>query len=76
MDCGVEDPMHALLTLTGALTQALEQHAWYLAGWLVATATAVALLLTPGTMAGRTLLALTVGPLVGILVHLVRATRR
>jgi hypothetical protein len=66
----------ALLTLTGALTQALEQHAWYLAGWLVATATAVALLLTPGTMAGRTLLALTVGPLVGILVHLARATRR
>ena len=65
----------ALLTLTGAFCQALTMHRVFVAGWVVAVAVAIGALLLPLDLPGRTLLGLTVGPLVGIAVH-VRALRR
>jgi hypothetical protein len=59
----------ALLTLTGAMCQAMVRHTGYLAGWLVAVVVALALLSGPGGMSGRTVAALVVGPLAGVLVH-------
>ena len=67
--------MLALLTLTGALCLALEKHRWFSLGWLAATALAVLLLLLPlegeGGTELRTVLALGIGPLAGLLIHLV-----
>lgn len=68
--------MIAVLTLTGALCQALDLHRWYLAGWLTATGAATALLLLPGSVETRVVVSLVGGPLVGIAVHLVGLRRR
>lgn len=65
----------AVLTLTGSLCQALTRHAAFLAGWVVALVVAVAVLLLPADLEVRAAVALAVGPLVGIGVH-VRALRR
>ncbi len=65
----------AILTLTGALCQALALHRWFVGGWLLATGVAVALLLVPGPLAVRAVVALVGGPLLGILVHLSRLAR-
>ena len=59
----------AALTLTGAATVALDRHAVYLAGWLVATAVSWFVLLAPGSLESRVLVSLAAGPAVGIAVH-------
>jgi len=69
----------ALLTLTGALCQALTRHRAFVAGWLAASAAAVVVLMVPGGLEQRAVLGLVVGPVVGLVVHLVvlaRVTRR
>jgi O-antigen/teichoic acid export membrane protein len=71
--------MLALTTLTGSLCLALEKHRSFSLGWLVATVVAVLILLLPfegetGTEL-RTVLALGIGPIAGMAVHLVALTR-
>lgn len=66
----------ALVTLTGAAALALDRHRTYLAGWLAATATSIALLLVPLPVEGRAVLALAVGPVVGAAVHAAGLLRR
>lgn len=61
----------AVLTLTGALCQALTRHTAYVVGWLVAVAVAVAVLLGPWDIETRAVAALLAGPAVGAVVHLV-----
>lgn len=60
----------ALLMLTGCATLANEAHRAYSLGWWVATVIAVGLLLLPIGLTERTAVALIVGPLVGVAVHL------
>jgi len=60
----------AVLTVTGTSVLTREQHGAYLAGWAVATVTAVALLLTVADPVTGTALALGVAPLAGAVVHL------
>lgn len=60
----------ALLTLTGALCQALTMHRIFATGWVAAVAVAVVILLLPFGIESRTILALSIGPGVGIIVHL------
>lgn len=62
--CGI-----AALTLSGAATQASSAHAWFLGGWTVAAASAFVVLLLPGSLEQRSVAALVVGPLAGLLVH-------
>lgn len=66
----------ALLTLTGALCQALTRHRAFVAGWVVAVLVAVLVLLLPMEIAPRAVLALSLGPLAGVLVHLGMLRRR
>jgi NADH:ubiquinone oxidoreductase subunit 6 (subunit J) len=61
----------ALLTLTGALTLALGKHGWYSFGWVLATLCSLAILFLPLPIEMRAILSLTVGPVVGVVVHLV-----
>jgi O-antigen/teichoic acid export membrane protein len=65
----------ALLTLTGAATVAAAQHRAYAAGWILATAASVLLLLLPLPLETRTVVALLCGPLIGIAVHVVALAR-
>ncbi|KSW29268.1 hypothetical protein [Cellulomonas sp. B6] len=65
----------ASLTLTGALSQALTEHAAFVAGWLVAVAVTLLLLLLPGSLESRCVVALLGGPAAGLVVHLARLTR-
>ncbi|WP_435172572.1 polysaccharide biosynthesis protein [Gordonia hongkongensis] len=65
----------ALLTVTGAAAIAAGAHRWYAAGWWVSTLVAIAMLLLPLDVATRTCVALVVGPLVGLGVHLVGVLR-
>ena len=65
----------ALLTLTGALCQALTMHGTFVAGWLVALGVSVLILLSPASIETRAVLALAGGPLVGIVLHLVALKR-
>lgn len=65
----------AVLTLTGAVCQALTRHGAFVAGWLTAVAVALVLLLLPLPLEVRAVLALGVGPLAGIVVHLVALRR-
>lgn len=61
----------AVLTLTGSAVLADERHRAFVAGWLTAGATSVVLLLVlPASLTARTILSLSVGPLVGIALHL------
>lgn len=60
----------AMLSLSGALAAALGRHLVYSGGWLAATALAVMLLLTPFDAETRTLLALLLGPALGIAIQL------
>lgn len=59
----------AMLTLTGTATIAMNAHVGYTAGWILASVTALGLLLVPLPLTFRAVLALIVGPLVGLLVH-------
>ena len=60
-----------MLMITGVAVLALERHAFYVAGWLAATATAFAVLfLAPWGVAATVVVALFAGPIAGALVHL------
>lgn len=60
-----------MLMITGVAVLALERHAFYVAGWLAATATAFAVLfLAPWGVTATVVAALFAGPIVGALVHL------
>lgn len=61
----------AVLTLTGALCQALTRHTAFVTGWVAAVVGALAILLLPFDLTSRAILALLVGPLLGVAVHLV-----
>ncbi|KRF36530.1 hypothetical protein [Nocardioides sp. Soil805] len=66
-----------LLTLTGAAALALDHHGAYLVGWLAATgATTVLLLVLQGGLEVRVVVALVLGPVVGIAVHMLFGARR
>lgn len=67
--------MLALVTLTGAAVLALDRHTAFTVGWVTATLVSVAVLLTPLDVPTRTVLSLTVGPAVGVAVHLLAASR-
>lgn len=63
------------LIITGTAVLALEQHAWYVAGWVAGAAAAFGLLFAlPAALgtsvAATVILSLTAGPLVGAAVHL------
>ncbi|PRQ12185.1 hypothetical protein C1Y63_02425 [Corynebacterium sp. 13CS0277] len=55
----------ATMMVVGTATIATERHAYYLSGWIVATALAIAAQLLPWSLQVTTVLALTAGPLVG-----------
>jgi O-antigen/teichoic acid export membrane protein len=61
--------MLAVLVLTGSVVLAVDRHRIYVVGWLVATLVTVLALLLPGTLEHRTVVSLTVGPLVGATIH-------
>ena len=62
--------MICVLALTGAASLALDHHHLFVAGWIVATSAVLAILLGPGDLTTRTVVALLVGPPLGIAVHL------
>lgn len=60
----------AVLSVTGAATIALRRHTAYLGGWVLAALAAVALLfMSPGDTIARSVIALSCGPALGLLVH-------
>lgn len=59
------------LMITGAATLAQERHRWYAAGWLSATFIALVVLMLPFSLEVRVCAALLIGPVAGVLVHLV-----
>lgn len=61
----------ALLCISGPLALARSHHGIFTAGWLVAAALSVLALFLPTDLASRMLLSLAIGPLVGVLVHLI-----
>ncbi|WP_136519422.1 hypothetical protein [Cellulomonas telluris] len=65
----------ALLTLTGAVCQALARHGAFLGGWAVAVGVALVVLVLPLPLESRAVVALVVAPLVGIGVHLLALRR-
>jgi len=60
----------ALLTLSGAAALAYDHHSAYLAGWAIATSVSWALLALPFSVEARVLIALHLGPALGVFVHL------
>lgn len=60
----------AALCVTGPAVLALAKHGHYVAGWAAGALLTVGLLLLPVDLDVRTSLALTAGPLVGVIVHL------
>lgn len=66
----------AILTLTGTANVSLNKHGGFVAGWVTATVIVLGVLLLPADADVRTVLALLVGPSVGIFVHLVSLWRR
>ena len=52
-----------------AATLALDGHRTYALGWLAATVCSAAVLLLPGSLEGRVVASLAVGPVVGIAIH-------
>ncbi|MCS5722047.1 hypothetical protein N1028_06945 [Herbiconiux sp. CPCC 203407] len=65
----------ALVTLTGAVCLAVDRHRAYSAGWIAATVLAVIVLLLPLDIELRAVLALMIGPLAGLAIH-ITALRR
>ncbi|MFQ4147202.1 hypothetical protein AAGW05_00655 [Arthrobacter sp. LAPM80] len=61
----------AVLTLTGTSAMALGRHKLYLAGWIIATVAAATMLLLPLPLEATVILSLSVGPIVGALIHAV-----
>ena len=64
------------LMLTGAASIALDHHTAYVLGYVVATTVSTLLLLVPSSLETRVVVALLVGPLAGIGIHLAYAARR
>lgn len=61
----------AWLYVTGPATLARHLHTPYSVGWAVAAVVAVACLALPGPLEGRAVLSLLVGPLCGVVIHVV-----
>ena len=62
----------ALMTLSGNMALAVNQHRIYLAGWVVAAAVTLSLaFLAPAPLVPRAIVALAVGPVCGFVVHMV-----
>ena len=62
----------ALMTLSGNMALAVNQHRIYLAGWVVAAAVTLGLaFLLPAPLVLRAIVALAVGPVCGFVVHMV-----
>ena len=62
----------ALMTLSGNMALAVNQHRIYLAGWVVAAAVTLSLaFLIPASLVPRAIVALAVGPVCGFVVHMV-----
>lgn len=61
----------ALLAITGSAVLARSRHSLYVSGWAVGALAALALLALPLPLETRAVVALTVGPLLGVAVHLV-----
>ena len=62
----------ALMTLSGNMALAVNQHRIYLAGWVVAAAVTLSLaFLVPTPLVPRAIVALAVGPVCGFVVHMV-----
>lgn len=61
----------AALCISGPATLAAKRHGTYLVGWAVAAGVSVLALLLPLDLETRVLVSMAVGPLLGILVHLV-----
>ena len=65
----------ALVTLTGALCQALTLHRVFVGGWITAVVVAVLVLMLPGAAETRAVAALVVGPTAGVVVHVLGLRR-
>ncbi|MFZ4893243.1 hypothetical protein ACL9RL_02205 [Plantibacter sp. Mn2098] len=65
-----------VLCVTGAATLARSQHSSFTAGWIVAAILTIIVLLLPLGLQERTLLAMTLGPVGGLVVHGIALTRR
>lgn len=65
----------ALVTLTGALCQALTLHKVFVGGWITAVVVAVLVLLLPAAAETRAVAALLVGPSAGVIVHVLGLRR-
>lgn len=62
----------AIMTLSGNMALAVNQHRIYLAGWVVAAAVTLSLaFLIPAPLVPRAIVALAVGPVCGFVVHMV-----
>lgn len=61
----------AMLSVTGVAALALERHALFAVGWVVAAAVATVLLATDMPVGTRTAWALAAGPVAGALVHMI-----
>lgn len=62
----------ALMTLSGNMALAVNQHRIYLAGWVVAAAVTLSLaFLVPAPLVPRAIVALAVGPVCGFVLHMV-----
>ena len=61
----------ALMTLSGNMALAVNQHRIYLAGWVVAAAVTLSLaFLVPAPLVPRAIVALAIGPVCGFVVHM------
>lgn len=60
----------AALCVTGPAVLSRGKHGAFLAGWVVAAAVLVLILLMPADLVARALMALSVGPLIGLAIHL------
>lgn len=65
----------AMITITGILCQSGARYTHYLIGWLVAVGVAIAILIMPFSLTTRTISALIVGPLCGMVLHLILLIR-
>ncbi|MDO4762184.1 MAG: hypothetical protein Q4A31_09725 [Corynebacterium sp.] len=59
----------ASLMITGTAAVAVDQHRLYLYGWMVATCVAIGIMFLPLSLSMASCLALIIGPLTGLLVH-------
>ncbi len=66
----------AMISLTGILCQARAAYATYIGGWVVAVIVAIIILVLPQPLQWRVIVALIVGPISGIIVHLAALSHR